>query len=128
MWALLLNCVEINSLKPEFLLAEPNFPYIILSHLLLSLEMTRRLCRRVISEALPAIFPYTNSYIKPVEHSNIPLVNPLLKSVSCVLPPIGTGINEKSPYVIIFFLPCRIRTCLVALKWQVPICPLEHGP
>ena len=29
----------------------------------------------------------------------IPLVNPLLKSVSCVPPPIGTGINEKSRFV-----------------------------
>ena len=33
-----------------------------LSPLLLSLETTRRLCRRVVSEALPAIFPYN----KPV--------------------------------------------------------------
>ena len=63
------NCVERNSHKPESLWAQTIFPYIILSHLLLSLEMTRRLCRRVISEALPAIFPYKKQPIqKPIRN------------------------------------------------------------
>ena len=63
-----------------------------LSPLLLSLETTRRLCRRVVSEALPAIFPHKKAYIKTYKkNTKIPLVNPLLKSVSCVPPPMGTG-------------------------------------
>ena len=66
-WALLLNRVERNSHKPESLLAKLSFPYIILSPLLLSLEMTRRQSRRVISEALPAIFPYNKNYTETIE-------------------------------------------------------------
>ena len=99
-WALLLNCVERNSHKPESLLAEPNFFYIILSHLLLSLEMARRLCRRVISEALPAIFPYKKAYIKTYKKNiEIPLGNPLLKSVSCV-PPLLAPVFSRSPHIL----------------------------
>ena len=59
MWALLFNTARRNGHKPEFLLAEQNFPV----PLLLSVETTRRLCRRVVSEVLPAIFSYKKTYI-----------------------------------------------------------------
>ena len=68
-----------------------------LSPLLLSLDTTRRLCRPIASEALPAIFPYKKPLYKPIRQVfKKSFSNPLSKSVSCVPPPIGTGINEKS--------------------------------
>ena len=39
----------------------------------------------------------------------IPLVNPLSKSVSCVPPPMGTGINEKYPGVGRFAWLCTTK-------------------
>ena len=49
-----------------------------LSPLLFFFETTRRLCRRVVSEALPAIFPYNKkTYIKTCKQNiRIHLVNP----------------------------------------------------
>ena len=82
-WALLFNTARRNGHKPEFLWAEQNFPV-----------LTSPLFR---NDAYPAILikkPIQKTYKKTM---NIPLVNPSLKSVSCVPPPIGTGINEKSP-------------------------------